>query len=152
MTIWIRILLMITIAAIVGLGVNQVHPEGIRVQQLLLIFPSTYSGKTQSVSADSALIQMFERSVLFIDIRPAERFNIDHIPTSLSFPYDSKSLEPLKKLALTGEQKPWIIYDFEGNSKASRYIYKRLIRFHEGMYLLEGGYANWLDRRFPTES
>ena len=122
------------------------------MQQLLLIFPSAYSGKTQSVSADSALIQMFERSVLFIDIRPAERFNIDHIPTSLSFPFNSKSLKSLEKLAIIAKQKPWIIYDFEGNSKASGYIYKRLIRIHEGTYLLEGGYADWLDRRFPTES
>jgi 3-mercaptopyruvate sulfurtransferase SseA len=151
MNIWIRILLLIIIAVIIGLGINQVHPDGIRLQRLLLIFPATYSGETRSVSADSALIQMFEESALFIDIRPAERFNIDHIPAAHSFPYDNQSMSLLKKLTLSSEQKPWIIYDFEGNSKASRHIYRRLIRFHQSIYLLKGGYANWLDRRFPTE-
>ena len=152
MRLWIRIIFLVFAAAVIGLGINQVHPEGIRISRLLLIFPSTYSGETQSVSADSALIRMFEKSAVFIDIRPADRFNIDHIPASLSFPFARTPAKCFKDLALSGEPKPWIIYDLEGNSRASRYMYKRLIRIHKPIFLLAGGFANWLDRRFPTES
>lgn len=151
MRFWIRTIFLIFIAAMIGLGINQVNPEGIRMPQLLLIFPSTYSGKTQSVSADSALFRMFEESAVFIDIRPAEQFGVDHIPTALSFPFARTSMKSFKELALSSERKPWIIYDFESDSKASRYMYKRLIRIHKPVYLLAGGFAGWLNRRFPTE-
>ncbi|MBN2104418.1 rhodanese-like domain-containing protein [bacterium] len=137
------------LALVLGIGVNQIHPQGIRFHQLLLLFPSSYSAQVQTVSSDSALVLMFEEAAIFLDIRSDDQFTIDHIPTAISLPF--VNLNRLSRLDLNPE-KPWIVYDFQNRSKSARYVYKKLKKTRDAdVYLLNGGFAGWLEKQYPTE-
>jgi rhodanese-related sulfurtransferase len=135
-----------------GIGINQLHPDGIRFRQLLLLFPSSYAGNTRTVSSDSALVWMFEESALFIDIRPADRYQIDHIPTAISLPFQNASMDTLTQLPEAFQKKPWVLYDFQSRTKPLLYMARQIKPIHhDSVFLLEGGFAGWLDRGYPAE-
>jgi len=146
----IRYLIITGISALItGIIINQIHPRGIRFHQLLLVFPVSYSVEAQTMTSDSALVLMFEETAIFLDIRSHEQYTIDHIPTALSIPFGS--LNELNQIHLD-VKKPWIIYDFHDQTRPAKYVYKRLNKkLIPEVYLLEGGYAEWLNKQYPTE-
>ena len=149
-TVW-RFIFVGFLTIVTSVIVNRFHPQGIRLHELALIFPTSYSTEIQTVSVDSALIFMFEETAIFLDIRPPDQYAIDHIPTAISLPF--KGVSPSKSDRLKNiETKPWILYDFQTNSKQAKYLFKRLKKKNAGrVYLLEGGFAEWLEKRYPLE-
>lgn len=145
--IW-RFFIVGIVAFIMGVCINQVHPRGIRIQYLTLLFIQPNSGEYQTLSADSVLISMFEQTAEIIDIRPISQFNIDHIPTAKSIPFRDFSSAKIKSSGLNLD-RPWILYDFQDKTKQVRYIYNKLIKQHASTYLLDGGFAAWLEARYP---
>lgn len=146
----VRRMVVMGIAALVfGMIVNQIHPRGIRIHQLLLLFPCAYATDTETVAADSALILMFEETAVFLDIRPSDAFAVDHIPGAVSLPFVSAHAFDPPHL---DRDKPWVVYDFQPKTKAARYVCKQLKKSGSlKVRLLEGGYAEWLNQRYPIE-
>ncbi len=145
-----RIFLIGLAALIAGVVYNQLTPNGISWNQLKLIMPSSYNVETQSVSADSSLMLMFEETALFVDIRPAFDYNIDHIPTSISIPYRSGNFDSLPERAHS--QYPVILYDYQANTKEVRAFYKTLEKMGvKPLLILDGGFANWIEKGYPAE-
>ena len=91
-----RLIIVGFFAFILGVTVNQFHPKGIRVQRLLLLFPPAYSTQVETVTADSALILLFDETASFIDIRPTDQYTIDHIPTALSLPFSQIHISQIR--------------------------------------------------------
>ena len=149
--IW-RLIIIGSIAFILGIMINQVHPRGIRIQHLLLLFPPVYSTQVEKVPADSALILMFEENAIFMDIRSRNQYAIDHIPKAISLPFSEIHVHPSDHFYRT-ETKPWILYDLQDNSKQIQYVYKKLnTKYQTTILVLEYGFAGWLEKQYPTES
>lgn len=145
--VW-RFLVIGLFAFVVGICINQWHPHGIRMQYLSLLFIRPNTVETQTLSPDSVLIHMFERTADIIDIRPASQFEIDHIPTAVSIPFEDFSSARLQKSGLQSD-RPWIFYDFQDKTKQDLYIYNKIKKHHTTTYLLDGGFAAWLEAHYP---
>ncbi len=153
MSTLIRIIFLGLIVLVLSVVYNQVTPQGIRYQKLLpenLLIPAEHKEKMQVISADSAFIILNTKEAKFLDIRPAEDYELDHIPGAHHFPF-----EELYKKNISNKFDPkskWVIYDESGQMKKMRMVASALLK--KGaieIYLLDGGYLSWLNRDYPVE-
>ena len=147
---WRRMILVSAVCLITGLFSNIWLPRGIPPN---VLFRS--AGKSASVvtflSAESAYVLYQNRSSQFIDVRPAEEFSIDHIPHAVSWPV-SDILNRPEQMKSLDEKSRIVIYDFSAESPNS-HVVARLARDFgiENVYVLFGGFSEWLQYGFPTE-
>ncbi len=145
-------LLAIWVAALVlGFAVNQVLPEGIR-WELLLPRWERNSQAIGYISVDSAYTLYLKGQVQFVDIRPAEEFDIDHLPGAISLPLIEffRAPERLKQL---NSSRYYVLYCFEpqcdeATSLAGEFTAARFPH----VSLLIGGFSAWLERGYPVET
>ncbi len=148
----LRIIAIALGALIVGILVNQFHNQGIRWNILLLSLPE-FSGTSEwtAVSTDSAFFLFLQQEACFIDIRRQDEFEIDRIPGSISLPFFDY-FENTDLMNGRDRESAYILYDFKRHSKSVRLVAKRLVK--EGfrhIYVMQGGYIEWLDRKYPVE-
>ena len=148
----LRIFVIALGALIVGILVNQFHNKGIRWNILLLSLPEfSYQPEWTTVSTDSAFFLFLQQEACFIDIRHGDDFEIDRIPGSISLPFFNY-FENTDLMAGRDRVADYILYDFQRHSKSVRLVAKRLIKDgFRHIYVMQGGYIEWLDRKYPVE-
>lgn len=149
----LRRLLILGLGALcVGIAVNQFHTRGIRWQILLLSLPWTNSQSGWFyMSTDSAFVSFLQNKAAFIDIRPLDEYEIDHVPEALSFPF-FEFFDHASLLRDQDKDGAYILYDFERNSKPVRLIARQMVKNgFEHVSVLRGGMAEWLYKTFPVE-
>jgi len=138
---------------IVGILVNQFHGQGIRWRILLLSIPvGSKQAEWAHVSADSAFALFTQNAAVFVDIRPGEDFDIDHIPEALPLPFFDffNHPAPFKR---KNKDATYVLYDFERHSKRVRLTARQLSKCgFKKVFVLYGGFAEWLDKSFPVKS
>jgi len=149
MRVFWRMVVVAALSLLTGITINQAHPRGIRLRQLQLLFQAAGSDDIQTMPADSALILMFEEKAFFIDIRSRDQYQLDHVPTAISLPFAESSSRDMDRL-LQIRSVPWILYDFHESSKRA-YVFTRILkkRCQTDVFILEGGFAGWLEREYP---
>ena len=142
-----RIVYMITTSVIAGFLLNQCSSNGIRRQFLgVSAFNSTPAA---AVPAETAFQHHLEGTALFIDVRPADEYRIDHLPGAVSLPAERFFSSPgrLDSLPTAGH---YIVYCFEADCVASATISAALqSQGFSGVRYLDGGMAAWLEFGFP---
>jgi rhodanese-related sulfurtransferase len=149
----VRRLLMLSLCALcVGIAVNQFHTRGIRWQILLLSLPwaSSQSGWAY-MSTDSAFVAFLQHEAVFIDMRSADDYEIDHIPGALSLSF-FEFFDRSSFVKHQDKNAKYILYDFERNSKPVRLMARQMAKYRfQSVSVLRGGLSEWLYRSFPVE-
>lgn len=147
-----RLILLLILTLSAGFIVNQFYSEGIRWP---LLKPRIYSedsmNSLQFISADSAFALHLHGEAFFIDVRPGEEYEIDHIPGAISIPLLDyyKSPDMLQQL---NKQKRYVLYCFEPECGEVSALAVELI--HNEFYnisILYGGFSEWLEKGYPVE-
>jgi rhodanese-related sulfurtransferase len=137
-----------------GLIINQLHPKGISIKILFhpsLLLQQKLSDEFYIISTDSALILLDHSMAEFLDIRTSEDYQLDHISGAhhLSFNHllsgstEGINIQPAVKV---------IIYDQEGEMEKLRLAAISLQQTgYKNIYLLFGGYLNWLQKGYSIE-
>ncbi len=145
-----RLLVIWLTSLAIGFAVNQVLPEGIR-WKLLLPRWNSHKGDIDFISVDSALTLYMEGQVQFVDVRPAEEFEIDHLPGAISFPFLDYFRAP-DRLSQLDTSRHYILYCFEPECDEAVSLAGE---FTAGNFphvaLLIGGFSAWLERGYPVE-
>lgn len=145
-----EMLLILSLTLVGGIFINQLHPQGIRWELLLPLSanaPTTFT----SINPEDAFLALMQEEAHFIDIRPAEEFEADHIAGAISLPlFDYfQSPDSLRKLAT---EKKYILYCFDPECKEAEMIAAEMIGYgFQDVAILEGGLSAWLGNGFPTE-
>ncbi|MCJ7812024.1 rhodanese-like domain-containing protein [bacterium] len=148
-----RIIAIGFISLIIGIGTNQLINQGIRWPILLLVLSKTEEPVDLIyIPVDTARYLLLQKGAFFVDIRPKDEFEIDHIPGSFSLPFyqyfGQKNL-----LKTMDKNKTIILYCFEPINKKVELLAKQLLK--EGFKqtrILQGGFAAWLENRYPLET
>jgi len=150
--IGIRLTIMSLGSLLIGFLANQFLNRGIHWKILLLSLPSTSEQtKWHYVSTDSAFSIFLQQEALFVDIRNREDFEIDHIPNALSLPFISY-FNNSEQFYQQNRDATFILYDLERNSKDVRLVARQVIKDKfSSVYILRGGFVEWLDRTYPVE-
>ena len=137
-------------ALILGFFVNQAHPRGIG-WRLLLLSVDTQSRREawNPISADSAFVHFMMKTAVFIDIRPGEEFDLDHIPDARSIPFHDffkrRVIDEVYETVL-------VLYAFEPMSTRPRLMAQQLRKMgYTCVMFIRNGFSEWLERGFPTE-
>ena len=104
-----RILVIVTVAALSGLDVNAIRPQG----SIPVVRPSRDDMILREglvpVHLDTAAILHADTNVLFVDARPANAFRRGHVPRAMNFPsesFDSLVTEFVSKVPL---ERPLVV-------------------------------------------
>ena len=139
-------------ALIVGIIVNEHHIRGIRWHILNLSLPWTVDSGWTHVTTDSAFIMFLDEAPTFVDVRAETDFRIDHVQGARSLPFEddfARSRVP-DNLPMNS---PIILYHLERDATEPKLIARFLSqRNFSSIYVMHGGYIEWLDKGFPTES
>lgn len=151
----LRIILIILFSLLAGIIINQLQPGGISWRSLL--YPAlSKAGLSNSeilvVSVDSAMALFHNESTVFIDVRPEEDYQTDHIPGAYNIPYNViiKGHFSNSDSFYTGSDI--LLYDQEGDLEqlellSSIWSSQRVKK----IYILFGGYLSWLHNQYPRE-
>ncbi len=140
---------------VLGILVNQWHPRGIGIKNLLWnnFFGSEKTeSAVQIISVDSAFALLKEPHTAFLDLRSLDDYQLDHIPGAI---YVSRNelLRGTGKAFSIPKRDKIIIYDQEGDLnqlKLASQIFAR-VGFNQ-IFLLFGGYVQWLEKGMDIES
>ena len=139
-------------ALFLGLAVNAVNPEGIPLRLLALtLSPDSRQEAWHPLSADSAFFLFADGSAVFLDIRTARDYAVDHIPGARSMPFHPFFRDPSQKKKLDPSMT-YILYGQEPYNRKDRLMTQALVRSGFGsVYFLRNGYNEWLKYGFPVE-
>lgn len=144
-----RTALLWAVALFLGIAVNQLAPEGIRWQLLLL--RGNTAVNIVFVSADSAFVLFAEGRAKFIDVRPREEFDIDHIPGAISLPLLEYLHQP-DYLQRFDPQTTYIFYCFDPECEDTGALAREFgVNGFRNVLILYGGFSAWLERGYPVE-
>jgi len=151
-SIFRRLMLLLILSLSAGFVVNQFYSEGIRWP---LLKPRIYSEKSidslQFISADSAFALHLFGEATFIDVRPGEEYEIDHIPGAISIPLSDYYKSPGMLQRLNKEER-YILYCFEPECREVNALAVELIHNQfNNISILRGGFSEWLEKGFPVE-
>jgi len=137
---------------VLGIGINQLHENGIPWRVLRLSFPLQSSQVSfYTLSTDSSFSFHFDPVYQFIDIREKNLFDIDHIPNAVSLPF--QDIFRKKELMLDSlATRPILVYDQNRNSSNAELTAGYFC--HQGcknVMIMRGGFIEWLDRGYPVE-
>lgn len=136
-----------------GLFVNALHPEGIH-SRLLIPAPSLQDTKAEVtiVSADSAFQLLITESAIFLDTRPQEEWQIDHIPQARSLVLQDYYTGDASLDALPLDRS-YILYGFDDTTTDATILANEMISAgYNDVMILFGGLSAWLEFGFPTET
>ena len=148
----LRILTVALIAQAVGIVVNQLHRNGIQWRVLILSIPMSGLDKDWNyVSTDSCFSVFLSEEAVFVDIRPRQDFEIDHVPGAFSVPF-FEFFNDIDRIKTWDKDDVTILYDLERHSRTARLMARQLVK--EGfrnVSIMQGGFVEWLDRMYPVE-
>ncbi len=148
-----KLLTLLFLPLICGLFVIALHPEGIHTR-LLLPAPSVHDTKADItiVSADSAFQLLMSESVIFLDARPQEEWQIDHIPQARSLELQNYYTGDAT-LDDWDSSQAYILYGFDDTTTDSTILAGAMISAgFDNVMILFGGLSAWLEFGFPTET
>jgi rhodanese-related sulfurtransferase len=145
-----RILIIFLFSFTIGLIYNQFVPTGIKWQ---LLVPSNFIDTENNIpilSADSIFVLMQYRDVGFIDCRPNQDFELDHIINAYNISITKLISDEF--LPTITEKEIWVLYDNDGNIAELRIAAHSLSQHgSKNIFILFGGYHSWLEKNYPTE-
>ncbi|MCA1963062.1 MAG: hypothetical protein LDL31_03840 [Prosthecobacter sp.] len=132
-------ILLVGLAALAGFATFHLHPRA----------PSLWAVETPLAADEVTVKQVQERwggRVLWLDARPREQFEKEHIPDARLLneqDFDALLLELLEELQRAG--KPVVIYCSGQRCEASRKVREKLLTVVplEDCYILQGGWPAW---------
>jgi rhodanese-related sulfurtransferase len=146
-----RITLIILLSLLLGLVVNQLHSSGIPLNLLFStssIGKENY-GKIHYISADSARTLLNNPGTTFIDIRPGDEYQFDHVPGAVNLPLFKLLRESIPP-GIASESL--IIYDDSGNLEQLKLSAGILAQAGApSVSILISGYLHWIERNYPVE-
>lgn len=147
-----RIIILSIASLFIGILVNQLHSKGIRWQILMLSIPNfSKQAEWTYVSSDSAFGLFLQQAAIFVDIRPKDEFEIDHIPGALSLPF-FEFFDQTDIFSKQDKDATYILYDLERNSRKVRLLTRQLRKYGlNEVAVLRGGFTEWLYMTFPVE-
>jgi rhodanese-related sulfurtransferase len=151
MKILYRITLIVLLSLLLGLVVNQLHSSGIPLNLLLSTSPieKTDAGKIYYISVDSARSLLQNPGTVFIDIRPEDDYQFDHIIGAVNLPL----FKLIRESIPTGiASDSLIIYDEAGNLEQLKLAAGILAKTGvPSVSILINGYLQWVERNYPVE-
>ncbi|NIW79694.1 MAG: hypothetical protein GWN16_09635 [Calditrichae bacterium] len=151
-SIFHRSLLISILTLLIGFGINQFYSGGIRWGLLKPEFGNHPNPASITyVDADSAFTLLMSGQADFVDVRPTEEYNIDHIPGAISMPllnfYTSAAM-----LATLNKQHTYIVYCFEAKCPDAEKLASELAnRGFSNIMIMYDGLSGWLERGYPME-
>lgn len=151
----LRLLIIILISLILGIIVNQWHPRGIGIKNLLGTFilgSKKAEAMVYIIPVDSVFTVLNKPGVTILDIRSLDDYQLDHIPGAIHVSR-SDLLKGSGNAFSLPKDKKLIIYDQEGDMTQVKLIAQAFGR--EGfqhIFWLFGGYVSWLEKGMDTES
>jgi rhodanese-related sulfurtransferase len=147
-----RLVIVSALTLIAGFIFNQIYSAGIGWK---LLKPRLISSNTQKqvqfISADSAFALHLEGEAFFVDARPEEEYEIDHIAGAFSmslFTY-YKSPDILERL---NKNTPYILYCFEPECRDAAALAAEFVdKEFNNVFVLNGGFSEWLEKGYPAE-
>lgn len=116
------------------------------VSGAMLVIPALRQGRTGSAVNTTAAIQLVnQRQAVWIDVRPAEQFQVGHIAQARSVP--AADLE--QKAASLPKNKPLVVVCDNGRDSARAAAKLRAQGFADAVPL-EGGMRAWLAASLPV--
>ncbi|OVE79053.1 hypothetical protein BVY01_03595 [bacterium I07] len=147
-----RIIIIGVVSLLAGVLTNQLHREGIPWRLLALSFSSANMNEAwRPVSTDSSFVHFMRQSAVFVDLRPQDKYTLDHIPGARSCPFFNFFKNP--SIFPDDKNLTYILYCFEPMCKEARIMGQQLIK--EGytqVLFIRNGYKEWLEKTFPVES
>lgn len=147
-----RSVLVFAAAWLLGVLINQIYSQGIRWFLLKPHLATSDNGATfRFIDADSAFQFMGDESTAFVDVRPAEEYDLDHLPGAISIPWQQFLRDP-ELINSLRKYSQLIIYCFEPDCFEATALAKELPQFgFARVFVLFGGMAEWLEQGFPVE-
>lgn len=142
-----RSVLIVLGTLVAGLLINAANPFGIKWSDL--VFCVTDSSVPE-ITVEDAFFQLHEPTTIFLDIRPHNEYEIDHISGAISL-YPVGAIGQIKNVP--GKDRFQLIaYDFETDSPAVRKAVKQIRQAgFTQVCALSGGFAAWLERGLPVD-
>ena len=137
---------------LIGIIVNGFHSRGIHWKILLLSLPGlSQQAGWHFVSSDEAFASFLQDHVIFVDSRPRDDYEIDHIPGARSVPFFDYFRNPAMMNQEDAEAR-YILYDQERNSRQVRLLARQLARDgYRQVTVMRGGFVEWLYKGYPSE-
>ena len=133
-----------------GVALNHFLPDGIRWRFLRPTLSSANSGVTLIDAAEAFAMHM-EKETDVIDVRDADAFRLDHIADAVSLPWESFLRNP-DRLDEFDPTRRYLIYCFEMDCYEAKAFAQEMARSNfENVYILVGGFSEWLEMGFPVD-
>ena len=151
-TLGARALALVGVGAVLGLGVNAVHPRGIRVSSFSAPLACSQAGAEQGGAADVALLSPAEvaslcadPTALVADARPADRFAEGHMVGAIHLPCTSSEGAATAAVDLLAARKMLVVYGeaTEDALLVAEEMRRRLPGREVRIAVLAGGFPAW---------
>jgi DNA-binding response OmpR family regulator/rhodanese-related sulfurtransferase len=141
------ILVIVVCGFVLGLVFNAANPSAVR------LLPQSWSASSPPfIDLDSAKAKFDEKSVLFVDARPAEYYRQGHIPGAVSLPASLFDFVYMMKFAGTDPEREVIIYGRDISRLHDEETASRLqARGHRNISIMPDSLAAWRKRGYPLE-
>lgn len=145
----LQIMLIGAVSLILGIFVNQMNPGGIPARLLFGVSPFSDDAKDIEVTADSAFVFLIQDNVRFVDIRPVEMYEQEHLPEAISIPFNSffRQEIPISKTS----PGTIILYGEKEDSLNVRLCTQYFQKKYPNALMLKDGLQGWFEYGFPTE-
>ena len=145
---WIDFFVIIGLSLVLGIVFNLSNPHGIR-----LIPQSLYAEAVPAVNALLAAEKYKEGKTLFVDARPSNLFEQQHVKGAINLPSALFDIMYMMELSGVDKEKEIIVYGRTISSLYDEDIARKLIlRGHKNTKILQGGLPMWKRNRYPVES
>jgi rhodanese-related sulfurtransferase len=137
-------------ALIVGLAVNQVHPEGIHRNMLASVFSTEF--RWRRITADSAQVLFSSNAAKFVDIRSEKEYRTDRIPGAESQPFYSFFRNFRRFEKNHPKTDTYVFYCFEPACREGHAMLAWMGRRGYGKAVwMYGGLSQWIQSGYPVE-
>jgi rhodanese-related sulfurtransferase len=150
MKILLRMAALAAVALIVGLAVNQVHPEGIHRNMLVSAFLTEF--RWRRITADSAQVLFSSHAAKFVDIRSEKEYRTDCIPGAESQPFYSFFRNYRRFEKAHSKTDIYVFYCFEPACREGHAMLAWMGRRGYGKAVwMYGGLGQWIQSGYPVE-
>ena len=129
---------------------NLLNPNGIH-PALLTVDGLHTPTEAKFISVELAFPEILSNELIPVDVRTKEEFDIDHLPSAISLPYQDFIRSPEIALQLD-RNMPYVLYCFDPDCYEAKTILQYLqSNGYENIAILQEGMSGWLEYGFPVE-
>jgi rhodanese-related sulfurtransferase len=129
---------------------NLLNPNGIH-PALLSVKALNTTTEAKLISVELAFPEILSNELIPVDVRSKEEFDIDHLPTAISLPYQDFIRSPDIALQLD-RNMPYVLYCFDPDCFEAKTILQYLqSNGYQNIAILQEGMSGWLEYGFPVE-